>query len=140
MGGGIDVKFRTFDGRERVTKIEEVRTREEFCSFGDSEIIECPLLTKRLPSRKSRDSSKLQHLHKANLILLAKYTNTWPCPVSLRVITHRPVAFCSWPTEPTLTKHSCNIIGRWRCTPANAQAMKFTNYLYLHKEQLLEAC
>ena len=40
MGGGIDVKFRTFDGRERVTKIEQVRTREEFCSFGDSEIIE----------------------------------------------------------------------------------------------------
>ena len=52
MGGGIDVKFRTFDGRERVTKIEQVRTREEFCSFGDSEIIECPLLEKAFTIKK----------------------------------------------------------------------------------------
>ena len=52
MGGGTDVKFQTFDGRERVTKIEQVRTREEFCSFGDSEIIECPLLEKAFTIKK----------------------------------------------------------------------------------------
>ena len=121
-------------------KLNKCEQEKNFVHLVIVKSLNVPSLTKRLPSRKSRDSSKLQHLHKANLILLAKYTNTWPCPVSLRVITHRPVAFCSWPTEPTLTKHSCNIIGRWRCTPANAQAMKFTNYLYLHKEQLLEAC
>ena len=80
--GGIDVKFWTFDGRERVTKIEQVRTREEFCSFGDSEIIECPL---------------------------------------------HEMAF-------TIKK-----IKRIMQASASARAMKFTNYLYLHKEQLLEA-
>ena len=36
MGGGVDVKFGKFDGRERATKIEQVRTREEFWSLGDN--------------------------------------------------------------------------------------------------------
>ena len=83
---------------------------------------------------------KLQHLFKASLILLAntatpgQYTNPPPCPVSLRVITCRPVAFCSSPIEPTLWKHSCNIIQIGRCTSANARAIKFANYLHLQTE------
>ena len=87
---------------------------------------------------------KLQHLFKASLILLAntatpgQYTNPRPCPVSLRVVTCRPVAFCSLPIEPTLWKHSCNMIQIGRCTSANARAMKFANYLHLQTKQLLK--
>ena len=36
MGGGVDVKFWMFSGRERATKIEQVQTKEEFGSFGDN--------------------------------------------------------------------------------------------------------
>ena len=87
---------------------------------------------------------KLQHMFKPSLILLAntatpgQYTNSWPCPVSLRVITCGPVAFCSSPIESTLRKHSCNIIQIGRCTLGNAWAMKFANYLHLQMEQLLK--
>ena len=97
-----------------------------------------------LRSRKSKDSSKTSASFKASLILLANtatpglYINSWPCPVSLRCTTRRPVAFCSSPNEPTLRKHSCNIIQIGRCTSTNARAMKFANYLCLQKEQLLK--
>ena len=36
VGGGVDVKFWMFSGRERATKIEQVQTKEEFGSFGDN--------------------------------------------------------------------------------------------------------
>ena len=87
---------------------------------------------------------KFQQLFKANLILLAnaptpgQCTDSWPCPASRRVATCRPIAFCSWSTEPTSRKHSCNNIQIGRFTPANAQAMKFANYLHLQTEQLLK--
>ena len=101
VGGGVDVKFGKFDGRERATKIEQVRTREEFWSLGDNVTIECPV-----PHEKVFTIGKIERFiysfsnpFKANLILLAnsstsgQYTNYWPCPVSLRVTTRRPVTF-----------------------------------------------
>ena len=61
---------------------------------------ECsPLCEKVFTIRKINRFVKSQHLFKANLILQAntpspdQYTNSWLCPVSLRVTTHRPVAF-----------------------------------------------
>ena len=128
---------------EKDTKIEQVRTRE-FRSFGDNVIIECTLpspMERCLLSEKSKDSSKVSASFKDNLILLnntstpGQYTNSWLSSVSLRVATRRPLAFCSWPTEPTLRKSSCNNI-----QIGSAQAKKPANYLYFQTEQLLEAC
>ena len=73
MGGGVDVKFGKFDGRERATKIEQVRTREEFGSLGNNVTIECPV-----PHEKVFTIGKIERFirsfsnpFKANLILLA---------------------------------------------------------------------
>ena len=133
VGGGIDVKFWTASGQERATKIEQMWTRVEFWSFGDVKI-ECspsPPPTKMcLPLKKSKDSSKVSIMFKANLILLASmptaghYTNPWPYLVWLKVTTMRPVAFWSWLPEPTLRKHWCNSIKIGRHMPANALILK----------------
>ena len=121
--------------RKRLPKLNKFE-KEELRSFKDN-------VKRCLPSGKSKDQ-KFQHLFKANLILLAnaptpgQCTDSWPCPASRRVATCRPIAFCSWSTEPTSRKHSCNNIQIGRFTPANAQAMKFANYLHLQTEQLLK--
>ena len=93
--------------------------QDEFWSFDDNMIIECPCP----PSQKGvyhqenqKIHQKFQLLFKANLILLANmptpnhYTDSWPCLVLLKVTTCRPVAFCNLPTQPTQKKHSCNNI------------------------------
>ena len=36
MGGGVDVKFLTFNGQQRATKIEKVQTREQFWLSGNN--------------------------------------------------------------------------------------------------------
>ena len=64
---------------------------------------------------------KLQHLFKVSLIVLAntatpgQYTNSWPCQVSFRVITRRPVAFCSWLIfKVVTTSQSCKNISNYQ--------------------------
>ena len=94
------------------------RTKEGFCSVGDSDNHWMLPPGKGVYYRENqKNHQKLQHLLKARLILLAntatsgQYTNSWPCPVSLRVITRRPVALCSWPIfKAVTTSRSCNKI------------------------------
>ena len=80
--------------------------------------------------RKTKSHRKFLHLFKAILILMAnrpfpgQQAGSWPCPVPLRLTTSRSVAFCSWPTEPTLRKHSCNNIQIRRSVWANAKNIK----------------
>ena len=74
-----------------------------FVNLGIVQSLNVPSMKRCLKSRKSKDSSKASATPD-------QYINSWPCPVSLRVITFRPNTFCSWLIEPTLRKHSCNII------------------------------
>ena len=137
------------DGRKNWCKVLNVRwTGKGYRNWTSSKRRNCGHLKIMWRGVYHRGNQKIyqkfQHLFKANLILLAnaptpgQCTDSWPCPASRRVATCRPIAFCSWSTEPTSRKHSCNNIQIGRFTPANAQAMKFANYLHLQTEQLLK--
>ena len=61
-GGGVDVKFWTFDRQEKATKIEQMQIWEKVWSFGDNVITECPLpppMKRCLLFEKPKDSSKV---------------------------------------------------------------------------------
>ena len=137
MGGGVDVKFWTLKRRKGLSKSNK-------CEHERNNWMPPPWKGV-FHQEDQKICQKLQHLFKANLIFLVntatpdQYNNPWPCPVLLRVIICSPVSFCSWPTEPTLRKHSCTIIQIGRCTQANTETM-FANYLHLQTEQLLEEC
>ena len=59
--GGVGVKFWTFNGWERATKIEQLQKREECWSLGDNVTIECPPspMKKCLPLGKLKNSAKV---------------------------------------------------------------------------------
>ena len=147
MGRGVGLKFWTFNGLERATKIEQTQIREEFWSLDDNVTIECPpppwkvFIIKKI--RKFSKSFSIcsrptwffwlihQHVARTPILGLTKYHLDYHWWASY---------LCSWPTEPTLRKHSFNNIQIGRFTPANAWAVKSANYFHLQEELLLEAC